>query len=84
MFYDAASFVSDLSDWDMSLARSTLSMFSEARLFNSDLSRWQMGNVEELRYMFAGAETFDSDLPWDVSKATSLEAVFQRASAFNG
>ena len=84
MFYQATSFNSDLSQWDVSQVTNMYEMFSSATNFNSDLSLWNVSQVEDMGDMFLDAVNFNGDLSqWDVSKVTNMYQMFSGATNFN-
>jgi len=65
MFYDAMSFVSDLSHWDVSGVRTMQQMFTLASSYNVDLSEWDVSGVGDVSKMFYVARDFNQNLcPW--------------------
>lgn len=60
--FEDTGFYGDVSEWDMSHAENTNSMFYDCENFNCDLSKWDMSNVKICRRMFEGCKHFDQDL----------------------
>ena len=60
--FEDTDFHGDVSEWDMSHAENTNSMFYDCENFNCDLSKWDMSNVKICRRMFEGCKHFDQDL----------------------
>ena len=85
MFYHAASFNGDLSDWDVSSVTNMKDMFAHAASFNGDLSDWDVSSVQNMHGMFYKAASFNGDLSdWDVSSVTDMDGMFAYANSFNG
>ena len=85
MFYGAASFDGDLSDWDVSGATDMSYMFYQALEFDGDLSDWDVSGATDMSYMFYQALEFDGDLSdWDTSDVANMAGMFQKTYAFNG
>ncbi len=84
MFFDARTFNSDLSDWDVSHIEDMGDMFRGATDFTSDLSGWDISNATRISQMFAGAESFTSDLSdWQINEnVISMAGMFRGASSF--
>ena len=77
MFYGAAAFNGDLSQWDVSSVISMTGMFRDAAAFNGDLSQWDVSSVTGMSTMFSGAAAFNRDLSqWNVSKVTNMSSMF--------
>ncbi len=85
MFFDARTFNSDVSDWEMGNVQDIGDMFRGARAFNSDLSGWDISSATRISQMFAGAQNFNSDISgWQINEnATTLTGMFRGASRFN-
>lgn len=65
--FEDTDFHGDVSEWDMSKAEDTNSMFYGCEKFNCDLSKWDMNNVKVCRRMFERCTQFDQDLSsWDM------------------
>ena len=45
LFFNMASFNSDISNWDVGAVTNMESMFEGASSFNSDISNWNVGRV---------------------------------------
>lgn len=78
---------STLKGWDVSKVTNFNALFSDCRAFNQDLSAWSIENAENLSAMFAGCTSFSQELTeWKdkVAKCTTMEAMFNRATLFNG
>ncbi|MCR9248773.1 MAG: BspA family leucine-rich repeat surface protein [bacterium] len=84
MFFDARSFSSDLSAWDVSNIQDMRDMFRGARAFDSDISGWNISNATSISQMFAGAQNFNADLSsWVINEnVTSLSGMFRGAFRF--
>jgi len=84
MFYGAAAFNQDLSEWNVANSQSFHYMFYGAAAFNQDLSRWNVGNGRDFVGMFSGAAAFNQDLSeWNVGNGRNFENMFAGAAAFN-
>ena len=53
-FYEATSFNSDLSDWNVSNVTNMAYMFYSTTSFNNDLSNWDVSKVTNMNTMFYG------------------------------
>ncbi|HCX23850.1 MAG TPA: hypothetical protein DHN29_18150 [Cytophagales bacterium] len=85
MFYNAASFNSDLSNWDVSNVEYMSYMFQYASLFNQPLNEWDVSSVVIMYSMFQGARSFNQDLSsWETSSVTDMSYMFYSAYLFNG
>ena len=83
MFSDCTRFNADLSNWDVSNAKSMENMFYNCRAFNCDLSRWDVSNNESFYQMFYGCKNFTSDLSgWDISSGTQFDYMFNNCEKF--
>jgi surface protein len=84
MFFQASSFNSDVSKWDVSSVTNMQQMFSGASSFNSNISSWDISSVTTMQSMFSQASSFNSNLSnWDVSSVTNMNGIFYQASSFN-
>jgi surface protein len=92
--FDAPDFVSsensfnqDLSSWNLNSATTIRQMFRGATDFNNGGQplTWTLGsNLTNYFTAFFGAISFNQDVSsWDVSAATSMNALFHDATAFN-
>jgi len=69
---------------NLSVATSTLNMFSGATVMNEDISAWDMSHIEDFQGMFSTASAFNQDIgSWNVSAATTMSGMFFGASSFN-
>jgi len=81
MFYGAAHFNSDMSDWDVSLVSDMSGMFVEASAFNQDISSWDVSSVTTMSGMFFAALAFDQNIGrWDMSSVVDMSAMFLYAT----
>ena len=84
-FYEASSFNSDISKWDVSRNKNMHDMFLSASLFNSDISKWDVSSVLFMYCTFSMASSFNGDISkWDVSNVEDMYGMFFEASSFNG
>ena len=84
MFYEASSFNSDISNWEVGRVTNMFQMFFDASSFNSDILNWDVSSVTTMVGMFEHASSFNSDISnWDVSSVTDMEDMFYQASSFN-
>merc|ERR1719174_1487484 len=73
MFFDAKTFNSDVSKWDVSSVTDMSRMFMQAELFNHDISKWDVSSVIITDGMFLDARSFNQKLcgaAWVRSKAS--------------
>ena len=84
MFSGAATFNSDINNWDVSSVIDMSKMFSGATTFNSDISNWDVSSVTDMAQMLAGASVFNSDMStWNVSSVIDMSKMFSGAATFN-
>ena len=84
MFFQASSFGSDVSLWNVGNVTNMVAMFDDASSFNSDVSSWNVEKVTDMSSMFWNASSFNSDVSlWQVSKVTDTSSMFVGASLFN-
>jgi surface protein len=72
MFMHAASFTSDLSQWDVSSVTGMNFMFMHAASFTSDISKWDVSSVTGMDNMLFHAVSFKQEpcgVAWINSKA---------------
>ncbi len=70
---------------NLSLVKTTSTMFYNATSFNGNLSNWDVSKVINMASMFRGCSSFNSDLSnWNVSLVTNMDGMFSGASKFNG
>jgi surface protein len=75
MFMHAASFTSDLSQWDVSSVTGMTRMFSWATSFNGDISKWDVSSVTSMDDMLFHAISFNRNLCgvyWINSRASKI------------
>ena len=83
MFFNAASFNSDISNWDVSNLTTIDRMFA-GTAFNQDISSWDVSSVTSMQYVFNNASAFNQDIStWDVSNVSNMTGMFTQASSFN-
>ena len=83
MFYGAASFNVDISEWDVSRVTDMTSMFNGATVFSRDISTWKVSRVVSMANMLNGATSFNIDLSkWDVSRVVNMNRMFYRTQSF--
>ena len=76
----------DISDWDVSNAKSMHRMFCGCSSLKSvgDLSNWDISNVTDMSYMFAFCKKFNQYLSkWNVSNVTNMYCMFEECKSFN-
>ncbi|MCF6351849.1 MAG: BspA family leucine-rich repeat surface protein [Cyclobacteriaceae bacterium] len=92
MFVSTSSFNHDISDWDVSKVSSFHSMFRETSSYNNGGVILDWANLGQdasvitiaMGRMFESAAAFNQDISgWDVSKVSSLNAMFKSNSSFN-
>merc|ERR1740124_296447 len=84
MFFGAAAFNQDLSEWNVGNGRFFRSMFYKAATFNQDLSGWNVKKCRDFSSMFKEAGVFNQDISeWNVAKGRKFFDMFEGASAFN-
>ncbi len=84
MFNRASLFSQNLSDWNLSSARSIDNLFSFSG-FNGNINAWDVSGITSMNFVFSGNTSFNQDLNgWDVSSVTSMIGTFQNATSFNG
>ena len=84
MFFDAKSFNSDLSRWNVENVVNMACMFNNAISFNSDISRWNVEKVENMACMFNDAISFNSDISrWNVKEVRSNNRFYTGAISFD-
>jgi surface protein len=54
MFFNAAAFNQDISNWDVGSVTNMEGMFQNAAAFNQDISNWDVGSVTRMKNMFDG------------------------------
>ena len=73
--FEDTDFQGDVSEWDMSNAEDTNSVFYGCENFNCDLSKWDMSNVKVCRRMFERCTRFDQDLSsWDMKGIKDIKS----------
>lgn len=83
MFVEAASFNSDINNWDVSNVENMFEMFKDASSFNQPLNNWDVSKVTTMYHMFYGGTLFNQALnTWDVSNVTDMASML-RGTAFN-
>jgi len=85
MFYDAALFNGNMSNFDTSSVARMDSMFESAESFNQDVSNFDTSSVTDMNAMFADATDFNGDLSnFNTSSVTNMYGMFYQATSFNG
>ena len=86
-FREAHSFDQPLHTWNTSRVTSMSGMFRYASEFegNLGLAKWNTNNVVDFSYMFQDASSLDGFRigNWNVSKARTLQSMFDGATIFN-
>jgi surface protein len=71
--FNATTFNSDISTWEVSSATNMDNMFYEASSFNKDLAAWDVSKVSSMQQMFYDATSFDQDLSsWNTSRVENM------------
>jgi hypothetical protein len=84
MFTDSIAFRGNVSEWDVSKAKSFDRLFSNTA-FNGDLSKWSVGNVVTMNSMFQSNNVWNGNLnKWSTGKLTSVAHLFDGATAYEG
>ena len=89
MFSNATSFNNggspDINNWRPISCSSFASMFQSARAFNQPVGNWPLSASSiDMGSMFRDADAFNQNIgSWDVSRVTSMAAMFQDNSGFN-
>lgn len=84
VFFNASTFNSDISSWNVSQVTSFRSAFQGASSFNSPLTSWDTSSLTEMRYMFRDATSFNQPINhFDTSGATNFLSLFESATSFN-
>jgi surface protein len=84
MFYEASSYIGDVSQWDTSSVTDTRWMFASATFLNGNVSRWDMSGARDMNWMFYEASSYNGDFShWDTSGMRNMEGMFQGATTFN-
>ncbi|WP_299266467.1 BspA family leucine-rich repeat surface protein [uncultured Psychrosphaera sp.] len=84
MFYNATSFNSDISQWNVSNITNMERMFYGADTFNQNISEWDVSSVTSMERMFSNAYAFNQYISqWNVSNVITMEGMFSGADAFN-
>ena len=76
----------DISDWDVSNAKSMHKMFYWSEKLESvgDISKWNVSSVTDMQNMFACFKKFNQDISgWDVSNVTNMAFMFYGCESFN-
>ena len=76
----------DISEWDVSNAKSMNSMFFYCEELKStgDISKWDVSNVTDMSGMFAYCNYFNENLSsWNVSKVNDMTCMFDGCKSFN-
>lgn len=82
VFFENRNFNGDISDWDVSNARTMKGMFMRSG-FAGDISKWDVSKVKNMKSMFY-ASMFNGDLSkWNVSSVVNMACMFQSAHCFN-
>ena len=71
----------DISDWDVSNAKSMHKMFYWSEKLESvgDISKWNVSKVTDMAFMFYDCESFNQDISkWDVSNVTDAINMFEK------
>jgi surface protein len=84
MFYGAAAFNQDISNWNVSRVTSLSVVFLGAAAFNQDINNWDVSRVTSMDAMFQGAAAFNQDISgWNVSRVIGMSNMFNDAAAFD-
>ena len=91
VFQDCSEFNQDLSNWNTAKVSNMGSMFRDAVKFNNGLASgiagnmlWNTSKVTTASFMFANATAFNQNMGiLDLSKCTTLAAMFQNTPNFN-
>ena len=74
----------DVSEWDVSNAKTMESMFCQCYNFDCDLSRWDVSKVENMTSMFAECSSFNHSLrKWNISSLKKMSYMFAKCKSFN-
>lgn len=74
----------NVSQWNVSQAKTMHEMFINCRMFSCDLSQWDVSHVTDMDYMFCECYEFNGDITtWDVSSVDSMQGMFSFAESFN-
>jgi surface protein len=84
LFLNAATFNSDISNWNIGSVTSMLGMFNRVSSFNSNISRWDVSSVNYMTEMFAYASSFNSNISnWNIAQVTHMQGMFDGARGFH-
>ncbi len=84
MFWEADSFNSDISLWDVSRVEQMAQMFGNTHSFNQNIGSWNVSSATNMNNMFSYSESFDQDIGrWNVSNVRDMDQMFDNALAFN-
>ena len=74
----------DVSEWDVSNAKTMESMFCQCYNFDCDLSRWDVSKVENMTSMFVECSSFNHSLrKWNISSLKKMSYMFAKCKSFN-
>lgn len=80
--FDGTEFEGDVSQWDMTNAEITTSMFESCKNFNCDISNWNVEKINTCRCMFRHCRSFMGDLSkWNMKSIKhhdDIEYMFER------
>ena len=63
MFYGAAAFNQDISNWNVSKVSTMIGAFLQARSFNQNINSWDVDKVEHCYNFLNGSALNNSNIP---------------------
>jgi len=85
--FENTDFCGDISEWDMSNAEITTSMFYGLKNFNCDISNWNVENIKRCNCMFRNCVAFRQNLSkWNmksIKHATDKWDMFERCPIYH-